>query len=259
MSYPKFFKNNVNSDIYIGTGAGAKLLKDIEDAQTSIRIISPYLNRSYVEKLINLKEAGKDVSLITSDLIEDFYDNRNLRKLIIQNRSTISEAKVKRDFLIKCKNWMLIFSSIIPILFFIDLYIGRETKILYLIIFSLLYAIALWMINSKIKRLRIYRYSYETLFPIKVFLTPNAKDYFNHSTYFIHSKVYVIDNKVAYLGSLNFTFGGFQTNFETRIRVSDAETIKGINYMFNELFYSNENSFVEIEQLAKRVYREPIN
>lgn len=259
MSDTKFFKNDVNSDIYIGTGAGTKLLKDIENAKNSIKIISPYLNRNYVEKLINLKNSGKDISLITSDSIEDFYDNRNLYKLIIQNRTTIDSAKAKRDFLIKCRNWMLIFASVIPILFFLDLYIGKEPKIVYLFVFSFLYGIVIWILGSKIKWLRIYSYSYETLFPIKVFLSPNAKDHFNRSTFFIHSKVFVIDDKVAYMGSLNFTIGGFETNFETRFRITDIETIKGINNMFNELFCSNENTYIEIEQFAKRIYKEPIN
>ena len=36
------FYNGANCDIYIGKGAGKKLLNDIRNAQKSIKIVSPY-------------------------------------------------------------------------------------------------------------------------------------------------------------------------------------------------------------------------
>jgi phosphatidylserine/phosphatidylglycerophosphate/cardiolipin synthase-like enzyme len=99
MSETFYFKKDSTSDIYMGTGAGADLMKEIEHAETSIKIISPYLSPSYVEKLIQLKKSGKEISFITSDSIEDFHDNRNLKQLIIQNRATIEKAKAEPIYL----------------------------------------------------------------------------------------------------------------------------------------------------------------
>lgn len=259
MSDSRFFINNVNTDIYVGTGAGTKLIRDIENTEKSIKVISPYLSPSYIEKLISLRNTGIEVSLITTDLLEDFSDNRNLYKLIKQNRITIEPAKAKRDFLIKLKNWMMIFASVIPIIFLADLILDHTPKIAYLFLFTTLYCLSIWFLHSKISKLKIYNYSYQTLFPIKIFLAPSQKDHFNHSTFFIHSKIYVIDDKIAYMGSLNFTKSGFETNFENRFRFTDKNVIQGINEMYSDLLISSENSSLEIEQLARRIYREPIN
>jgi len=52
----------------------------------------------------------------------------------------------------------------------------------------------------------------------------------------IHGKIYIIDNKIAYLGSLNLTTMGTKYNYETRIRITDAEAVNEINEEFYELF-----------------------
>ena len=78
-----YFKNSVETDIYIGIGAGKKLLHDIENAQKSVKIVSPFLSPDYIKILIELKEKGLDIKLITSDEIEDYKD-RN--KIIYQLR-----------------------------------------------------------------------------------------------------------------------------------------------------------------------------
>lgn len=93
------FFNNANCDIYIGKGAGKKLLEDVRNAERSVRVVSPYLSPFLIKELIKLKKRNIEVELITSDDIEDYYGNyeKNITKLILQNRNTIDEAVEKRS------------------------------------------------------------------------------------------------------------------------------------------------------------------
>jgi len=93
------FYNGANCDIYIGKGAGKKLLNDIRNAKSSIKIVSPYLSPLLISELIDLKKRNLEIGLITTDNIEDFYGTyeKNIHKLIIQNRETDNKAVEKRD------------------------------------------------------------------------------------------------------------------------------------------------------------------
>jgi len=53
----------------MGTGAGTKLLKEIGNAQKSVKISSPYLSPKMVEELIYLHNQGIKISLLTSDTL----------------------------------------------------------------------------------------------------------------------------------------------------------------------------------------------
>lgn len=77
------FYNGANCDIYIGKGAGKKLLDDISNANRSIKIISPYLSPFLIKELIHLYTKGIDIFLVTTDNIEDFYGSyeKNIHKL----------------------------------------------------------------------------------------------------------------------------------------------------------------------------------
>lgn len=44
------FFNNAICDVYIGTGAGKKLIEEIENADRSVKIVSPFLSPFLVQK-----------------------------------------------------------------------------------------------------------------------------------------------------------------------------------------------------------------
>lgn len=251
-----FFINAINSDIYIGRNAGGKLMYDIENAQKSIRIISPYLSPNYIEKLIRLKETGIDVKLITVNEIEDYKNNQDklINQLVLQVRNTDEKAKLKRDKLIRIKKRLFI-SLLLVFLFSILLgrfvayfcYYGTVLSIILFIIFVLL--------DNKIRFQKIYSYSYKQLFPFKVFVSPKKSNY----GLYVHSKIFIIDDIIAYLGSINFTISGFHYNFESRIRITDIEAIAGLVVMFEKIFEDKYHESIPIEFWSKQVYNEPIN
>ena len=100
--------NQASCDIYMGSGAGTKLLKEIGNAQKSVKICSPYLSPKMIDKLVWLHQQGIEVALITSDT----YDARNqkledsIRPLVVQHRHLDGKADGNR------KAWRIAQNSI---------------------------------------------------------------------------------------------------------------------------------------------------
>lgn len=257
-----FFKNAISSDIYIGRGAGKKLLQDLDNARKSVKIISPFLSPYYVERLIHLKNKGVDVQLITSDEIEDYKtpDKKTIiPQLIRQVRHTDEIKKSRRDGLIKLKRWFLAAWIFVFIVSVFSSYMLHNPNLIGGTILSAVLFIVYISINSRVRNTRIYTYSYKELFPLRVFVSPYNSQLKGLSDYYIHSKVYIIDDAIAYLGSINFSKGGLDYNFETRIRITDKDAIMGLNTMFDELFFCEDNYYILTESWGKQIYREPIN
>jgi len=253
------YYNGANCDIYIGKGAGKKLLEDLRSASRSIKIVSPFLSPFLITELIESKKKGIDIRLITMDEIEDYKDSsyrKNIYQLIRQNCWLDKSAQQVRDKWKKIARYLLggaIFFTTLVIILFICLYDVRTLLgILPALILFLLYM----LYKKKIKMKRIYSYDYFQLFPFKVYKSPNRH---SDSDMFIHSKIYIIDDKIVYLGSLNFTSSGTKHNYETRVRTTDRDTVNKIRDEFNDLFSNSRLPEVNIQSWGRSLYREPIN
>ncbi|MFY0624962.1 MAG: phospholipase D family protein [Reichenbachiella sp.] len=106
--------------------------------------------------------------------------------------------------------------------------------------------------NSK----RIYNYSYSQLFPFKVYKTFFESEKSDTS---IHSKVYLIDDKIAYVGSLNYTVSGMKYNYETSVRIEDPPAVLKIEEAFFQLLHHSKLPEINIQEWGKQLYEEPIN
>lgn len=252
------FYNGANCDIYIGKGAGKKLLNDIRNAKKSIKIVSPYLSPFLISELISIRKRNLDVELITTDNIEDFYGNyeKNIHQLIIQNKKTDKEAVKKRE---KWKDISKILTYVNLVLLAISMglaYFFKDTKVAYGFIPIVVIFLIIKLYKSKIKNKRIYTYWYSQLFPFKVYMSPDTTDL---SDTFIHGKIYLIDDQIAYLGSLNFTASGTKYNYETRVRTTDQNAIKEIKEELYQLLNYSNLPERDIQFWGKQLYKEPIN
>jgi len=236
--------NQAICDVYIGTGAGKKLMEEIENAKRSVKIVSPYLSPFLVKKLIDLHFRGVEVQLITMDTIEDFYGDRqkNIYQLIIQDRSIDNDAKSLRLKWIKRKRLLYFFLMVIILVLGVMVYSIQDRMVLWGGIPLFLVWLLIRNYNSKIRNAKIYQYSYRQLFPFKVFTIPDSQCY---SYPFVHGKMYLIDDGIAYLGSLNFTGNGIRNNYETRIRITDRKAIKELMGEFDALFHNE--GFIEMD------------
>ena len=252
------FYNGANCDLYIGKGAGRKLLKDIQNARKSVKIVSPYLSPFLVSELISLRKRNLEIELITTDFIEDFYENyqKNIHKLIIQNRKTDHHAVEKR------KKWQAISNVLkyIPLgilsALIVAAYFHRDVTVAFGLILPIIFLVIIRVYQNKIKKTVIYSYWYSQFFPFKVFLSPSTTSL---SDTFIHGKIYLIDDEIAYLGSLNFTASGTKYNYETRIRTIDTHAVKEIKEEIYKLFNNANIPEADIQYWGKQLYKEPIN
>jgi len=225
------FYNNALCDIYIGKGAGKKLMDDMRSAKHSVKIISPYLSPYLISELIYLKDNNIDIKLITTNNIEDFYGDRerNIYKLIIQKRNTDFDKQIIRDKWIKFTKTLSNIGYGLIVLLIGLAYYFRDLKVFLGFIPIIILFLIRSLYKKKIRNSPIYSYNYTQLFPFKVYIS-------NEKTSLIHSKIYLIDDKIAYMGSLNFTQSGTQYNHETRIRTTDVNAIEKIKLEIDELF-----------------------
>ena len=244
-------KTHSNSDeIYLGKNAGKEILRDIKGAMKSVKIISPYSSPQYIDELVNLAERGFKVTLITSDDIKEGdgkHSNFNHKQIIMQKRHTNEKKEEIRNKGKKFSSFAFIL-NVIPLLLFFFM----EFHFWILIVF--LAGITLISLGGYFyfKEMRIYTYSYYTLFRLKVF----------HSGYrgkeLVHSKVYVIDDKVAYVGSVNFTYYGMDNNYECAVKIKDKNAVQDLSKEIEKLYDSNLVS-KNIQNWGRSLYPEPKN
>jgi len=255
------FYNNANCDIYIGKSAGKKLLDEILNAKKTIKIISPYLSPFLVKKLIFLHAKNVNINLVTTDTIEDFYGTyeKNIHKLINQHKILDKEAeKVRNKWITVAKILLYSIIGLILVLLLIA-YFYTEIKLLYGIIPILILTLIRNFYKNKIRNKRIFNYHYSQLFPFKVFISPEKNAHTQKINTFIHGKIYIIDDEIVYMGSLNFTESGTKNNYETRIRTIDKNAVIKIIDEFDELFYNSGLDERDIQYWGSQLYEEPIN
>tara|TARA_R110002051_G_scaffold290773_1_gene354442 strand:- start:72261 stop:73022 length:762 start_codon:yes stop_codon:yes gene_type:complete len=242
----------------MGTGAGTKLLKEIGNAQRSVKISSPYLSPKMVDELVWLHKQGIKVTLITSDKYDSrsYCQEKSIQPLVVQNRHLDEEAnRMRKRWLFTQKAFMAVSIALTLLLVILFLTSYNSTHIFAFGIAFLLFLSSRYA-RRQTKNTKIYSYTYSPLFPFKVFVAPDS---YQINDMFIHGKIYIIDGHTAYLGSLNFTESGTKYNYETRIRVTDIEAVRKIEEEFDALYDHRDLAFFGIEEWGKFFYNEPIN
>lgn len=245
-------------EVYVGQSSGKQLNEDISNAKKEILIISPYIDETKLDELITLKNKGINVRLAFSDLRNEQKSNI-LRKLIHQQKDVNEKLKEKVN---KNRNIFSLLSTstlvigIVLLLFLMLTFEDLNTRniITFTIGIGCFFVFyKLYRKKQKIEKTPVYRYEYFEKINFK-FLRNNFQ---SDKKMFIHSKIYVIDRKIAYLGSLNFTNNGFTSNFETRIRITQSEKINDLVEFIHNIFDDNHNfKSHEIWFLGKQVYSE---
>lgn len=242
-------------EVYVGQSSGKQLQNDIESAKSEVLIISPYIDESKLKDLIKLKYKNINVRLAFSSL-NIKQESRILKMLIHQNKhiDTIKKEKIEQQ--IKLYNYFTIGYLLVGAFAFV-LSINKmiELKTLnYYFILPILFSYLFYSTKKQIDKLKktpIFRYDYIKKLDFKFLRTSS------NEAKFIHSKIYVIDKKIAYLGSINFTNNGFTSNFETRIRITHEDKVNELVDFVNTFFDDDENfKKHELNWLGRKVYDE---
>lgn len=207
------FMNRVECDIYVGKGAGNKLLKDLRHAQKSIKIVSPFISPKLLEVLKELHQKGIEISLISQQ--PDSKEASRLQELFAPILTTSSKG-LQSGNPPKYAVWFFVLLS--TVLLFVLYILGKS----HLFIPALIVILSPFLI-LKLKSGKPNKF----IFPTKL-CSPNSR-------HRLHSKFYIIDNQIAYLGSLNFTRSGIYNNHESRVRTVDPKVIQSLNLEFEYL------------------------
>jgi len=232
------------NSIYIGQNAGTELINHIRNAKTSVKIVSPYLSPDYIKELINLNNRGIKITLITCDDIkENQYSDFKVSDIIKQKKIPDPNAENKKKT-IKGISYLFLLISILTLslsIFSLDL---------------LIIPISLFLISMIGLTISYFtkkeRYEYYSIFRLKVFDSNSGEKPLSKEL--IHSKIFVIDEKIAFLGSLNFTYSGFKTHYETLIKIEDINAVNDISKEVESLYESNFLKSKSIDELGKQIY-----
>lgn len=250
--------NGAICDIFIGTGAGEKLIEDIANAKRSVKVVSPFLSPLLAKELIELHYRNIGVQLVTLDTINDFHGpgQRILHQLILQDRTLDFEMEALRSKWKKRKRLLHYLFIIMSLLLCAVALWKQDLMVLFWGVPLILVLLLFWNYTLKIRNTKIYRYSYRRLFPFKIFAAPGSQ---SASHPFIHEKMYLIDEEVAYLGSLDFLDNGTRDNYGIQVRVTDRNVIKELVYEYEALFHNEDLQELDIAQWGRKMYPEPGN
>ena len=235
---------STKDQIYIGKEAGKEIHEKIRNAKKSVKIVSPYLSADYLKDLVHLHKKDVKIALITCDKIEDSaYSDFKTQDLIKTEKIYDEKSGKLKNFLFK--SFILLF--ILSIISIIPYIAGFQAFWLLILAFIILSISIISFVSSKL--ILDYSIKYEPIFRIKVFDSHSGKN--PRSTELIHSKIFVIDEEIAFLGSVNFTYSGFKTHYETTIKVEDKSTVRSISEEVERLYSSKELRAKSVEEWAR--------
>lgn len=248
--------------VHMGLRAGRELMEGISRARQELLVLSPSLTTAQLRLLIGMHEQGVRVKLITT--ISDGnignvegYDYRN--ELIRQHQQKDKQAEQKKASLWELMKFLAIALLVFVaggIVTFFYYYTYAQWIMLGLVVLTLL---LLYATATEYASTRVCRYTYKTIFPIRVFIHPANRKIRNASKHFVHAKLFIVDREVAYLGSANFTCASLQHNYESIVRTEDPLAIRELLAEVQKLFSSDDGAldFVDIEAWGRMIYDEP--
>ena len=224
--------------IYIGREAGREILSIIKGAKKSVKVVSPYLSPDYVKELIKLHKESVKITLITCDKIgEGMYSDFRASDLVKRKKIHDDKAGRLKKQLWASSRWLFIASLVLGVPAF-----AFPMLLFFAGIFLAISAI-LFGFSSVIES---DSYECSPIFRIKVFDSTSGEN--PRSTELIHSKIFVIDEKVAFLGSVNFTYSGFKKHYETAIKVEGLNAIRDISEEVERLYNSKDLREKDVEE-----------
>lgn len=236
-------KLHENVEFFFGKGVGEKIYDAINNANHSVFVLTPYVSQGYVDFLLRKKQEGIQVSLVTTTEAQKTNMHEIYKKIVLQH--CVTDEK-KLAFKTKAKRWCRLFAAGALVaglagLFWYSLHNNyhsyfKELKWFWhddtyfiLIIMGVLFAS--YVCHKIFHRIKVFSYFYSTRFPFVVvpsIYSENIKSLTPMLDSFVHAKVYVIDDRDIFIGSVNLTKSGLRHNIESFIKISAHETVKEI-------------------------------
>ena len=237
---------DTKADIYIGKNAGKRVRNHLKKATSSIEIISPYLSAELIADIKSIQDSGVDVHLVTTSEILTAPKSGNIVRELVRQLRTV------RDKSLKIRKFALFARWPLYLIILASLYFTYDGPIV--MWQSATFTIVALLVLTRLLNIRVYDYHYETTLKTTCLLSPGTVGY-GKGVNLCHTKLYIIDNKTAFLGSLNYTWSGVKYNTESCIEVLDQTSVKDLKMYFFEVFDSEPQ--MDLVKLGPKYYREP--
>lgn len=258
----------VTGQLYIGTETGQRIEKALADAQKSIYVISPYVSEHYLRLLLNKQTAGVSVNGLfcenkvrtgthNSPTLQNRLGLANIVRSLLQvTRISLDDGIRRRQ---QQKNIACIFYALSIISFvgllllFYTLYtIYSEAgnldavpafslliKVPGILILPLLFALIASSISKSRRNIPITKLQYQFSANLLFFKEP---------TTFPHIKAIIIDEKTAFIGSMNLTYSGLHKNLESCLITHDYTIIESLLTLYHSF---NSSDFYSAQELGE--------
>lgn len=259
-----------NIDFSFGKGVGSKIYDALNNAKHSVFVLTPYISQGYVDFLLRKKQDGIDVSLVTTTDAQRGMMDEIYRKILLQHRITDDKKMAYKK---KAKRWCFflglsaLIAGLVGLIWydfhhhFHSIYnelkrFWYEESVFIVVTMSILFISCVFY--NKFHRIKVFSYFYSTRFPFVVvpsLYSKNVKSMSSMLDSFVHAKIYVIDNRDIFIGSVNLTNSGLRHNIETFIKISAHVAVKEIISEINGYLDAHCRS-IDIKQLGAYLYNE---
>jgi len=237
--------------LYMGTNAGAGIYNDMAKASHNVLVVSPYVSEDHIDLLLKKHTEGVHVTLITSTDFEGNTGSKTIYKKLITQAKVTNEQTRRYRLIGLVLMYLTLFSSVVSAS--TGVYLNNHQ------LFWGLLAFPIGLVIIKLlNKLKVYSYSYQSNLPFYVMASPNVDPQTRNQT-FVNSKIYIIDDQIAYLGSADFTKIGFRDQYESMLRIMDKTTVHCIYKEINGLLSDQNRLFRDINFIGKHIYPEPLN
>jgi hypothetical protein len=254
----KQVSRNGDVEIFAGKNAGKRILKDLFATENEITIISPIVDEIRVSDLFVLARKGMKVNL-AFDTLHARGRNNILQKLIVQEVETDMEAILDKASSKRWLNLLVVVFALIGVsglgycaydfnqnpeggINMIHIAIG---------VIGFLIAMILEVMRQLVIRRKVNKYTYVERINFKYFKN-NLKEKY------LTSRLVIIDNKVAYLTSMDFVRESYDDRYEHWTRITNQEEIASLKAYANGIFESdNKLNTHQTSWLSKKLYTEP--
>lgn len=278
----------VTGNVYIGTHAGAHMEEAIRKSEKSIHLISPYVGETYLKLLAEKQREGVSVQGLFQEVKTQLHrekagvkpglhvrDDLGLRDVITSivrfQKIPLLENKAVRKKQIQIAHMMMgvviclmaallaLFAleiimptegieSLQALQSFVDIVRNSVSLEIRVYVFGLMLVLLAIAKDKEKHALRIptIKYHFEPVVNLRM-----VKKYAGS---FVHLKLLIVDEEVAFLGSLNLTYSGLNQNVESCVEISDQDTVQKLLQICQEI--QERTECYQIHDIGKYYYGE---
>lgn len=279
----------VTGNIYIGTHAGAHMEEAIQKAEKSIHLICPYLGETYLNTLAEKQRQGVSVQGLFQEVkarsrgasadtkaYTHVRDDLGLKDVItsvlkLQKMPLAANMAMRKKqrrtarvmmgmliFLVVCFGALLILwlaaldkklqnmQELASLNNITDNFpLPMQVVLCGIGVVIVLFAIA-HDLEKRARSIPTVEYHFEPVVNLRMLR--------RYAENFIHLKLVIVDEKIAFLGSLNLTYTGLNQNLESCVEISDPDAVQNLLRVCREIQARAE--CYEVHEIGKYYYGE---